>query len=64
MNFKKSGVTPVESTSVVSPRVKESPINMECKLYQLIPLGSDYLVLGELRQMHIQELILIMAILI
>ncbi|GEN85281.1 flavin reductase family protein [Oceanobacillus sojae] len=53
--FQKSGVTPVESTSVVPPWVKESPINMECKLYQIIPLGSDYLVLGELQQMHIQD---------
>ena len=32
--FEQVGLTPVESQIVKAPRVKESPINMECKLKQ------------------------------
>jgi flavin reductase (DIM6/NTAB) family NADH-FMN oxidoreductase RutF len=34
--FKEANITPLSSDRVVSPRIAEAPINMECKLLQTI----------------------------
>jgi flavin reductase (DIM6/NTAB) family NADH-FMN oxidoreductase RutF len=57
--FLKSGLTPVASEIVKPPRVKESMVNMECTLVQIIeisakPLGGS-LVIGEVRRFHVQD---------
>lgn len=39
--FCKSGFTPVPSSHVRAPRVKESPVQIECKLHQMIELGTS-----------------------
>ncbi|PPA69026.1 flavin reductase family protein [Jeotgalibacillus proteolyticus] len=53
--FELAGLTPVDSELVKPKRVKESPIQMECKLHQIINLGSDYLIIGEMVLYHIDE---------
>jgi flavin reductase (DIM6/NTAB) family NADH-FMN oxidoreductase RutF len=55
--FKLAGLTPTPSEIVKAPRVAESPINMEARLFQLVPLnGSDYsLVIGEILCWHVAE---------
>jgi flavin reductase (DIM6/NTAB) family NADH-FMN oxidoreductase RutF len=53
--FKKVGVTPVECVSVSPPRVLEAPISMECKVDQIIPVGTDHLVLARLVTYHIRD---------
>jgi len=53
--FKRAGVTPVESRIVRAKRVKEAPIQMECCLEQMISLGSDWLIIGRVTHYHIQE---------
>jgi flavin reductase (DIM6/NTAB) family NADH-FMN oxidoreductase RutF len=60
--FAESGLTPVASDLVRPPRVKESHVNMECKLLQTIevsnqPLGGT-LILGEVVRFHIDNTIL------
>jgi flavin reductase (DIM6/NTAB) family NADH-FMN oxidoreductase RutF len=57
--FERSGLTPVPSDLVKPPRVRESRINMECRLLQIVevsakPLGGS-LVLGEILRFHIDE---------
>ena len=57
--FRESGLTPVESDLVKPPRVKESLVNMECKLVQVVhvspkPLGGS-LVIGEILRFHIRD---------
>jgi len=57
--FKMSGLTPIPSDLVKPPRVKESHINMECRLVQIVnvsakPLGGS-LVLGEVLLFHIDD---------
>lgn len=52
-----SGLTPIASTLVRPPRVKESRIHMECRLFQIVdvstkPLGGS-LVLGEVLRFHV-----------
>jgi flavin reductase (DIM6/NTAB) family NADH-FMN oxidoreductase RutF len=59
--FAISGLTPVASDLVKPPCVLESPVNMECKLLQIIevstrPLGGS-LVLGEVVRFHIDPAI-------
>jgi len=57
--FEASGLTPIPSDLVKPPRVKESHINMECRLLQIVdvsakPLGGS-IVLGEVLRFHIDD---------
>ena len=60
--FVKSGLTPIPSEVVKPFRVKESPVQFECKVTQIIPLGSEggagNLILCEVLRIHIDESIL------
>lgn len=57
--FEVTGLTSVPSQVVRPPRVKESYINFECKLYQIIEFGqhagAGSLVLGSIQCVHINE---------
>ncbi len=56
--FKISKLTPIQSKFVKPKRVKESPINMECKLMQVIEIGNPTttnLIIGEIICFHIEE---------
>ena len=60
--FIKSGFTPLESIEVKPYRVKESPVQMECTVKEIISLGEEggagNLVVCEIVKMHISENIL------
>lgn len=60
--FEKAGFTPIKSVLVKPPRVKESPVQLECIVTQVIPLGTGNgagnLVLAEVKMIHIDEAIL------
>jgi flavin reductase (DIM6/NTAB) family NADH-FMN oxidoreductase RutF len=60
--FIKAGFTPQKATVVAPPMVKESKIKLECKVNQVIPLGTEggagNLVLAEVLVMHIDESVL------
>lgn len=60
--FVKSGFTAIPSELVKPPRVKESPVQMECKVKQIIQTGvkggAANLVICEIVLMHINEDIL------
>lgn len=60
--FIKSGLTPLESIQVKPFRVKESPVQMECLVKDIISLGekggAGNLVVCEIVKMHISENIL------
>lgn len=53
--FELAGLTKEPSILVDTPAVKESPIAFECKLSQIIPVGSDHLVLGEVVHVRMDE---------
>jgi flavin reductase (DIM6/NTAB) family NADH-FMN oxidoreductase RutF len=60
--FKMSGLTPVESVVVRAPRVRESHVNMECKLMQIVevsarPMGGS-LVIGEVVRFHVDDAVI------
>jgi flavin reductase (DIM6/NTAB) family NADH-FMN oxidoreductase RutF len=60
--FSKAGLTPEKSLMVKPPRVKESPVQMECRVMSVTPLGSNggagNLVQCEVIMMHIDDSIL------
>lgn len=53
----KAGFTPVPSKVVRPPRIKESPVAMECRLVQILELGRrpNHLVIGEVVWFHYDE---------
>jgi flavin reductase (DIM6/NTAB) family NADH-FMN oxidoreductase RutF len=60
--FDAAGLTRVPSVHVKPPRVGESPIHLEMKLFQLVehgqgPLSSDYII-GEILSIHCDETVL------
>ena len=58
--FQVSGLTPESSSKVSPPKVKESKINLECKLDQIVEIGdgtagSGFVVLGTIVLFHIDD---------
>jgi len=60
--FIKSGLTPIDSEIVKPARVKESPIQLECKVKEIVELGdeggSGNLIICEILLIHIDDTIL------
>ena len=57
--FAKAGLTPLPSTVVGPPRVKESPAQFECKVRDIYPLGDQggagYMIICDIVYMHLSE---------
>lgn len=54
--FEAARLTPAASLSIGSPRIAESPVSMECSLFEIVPLGpSRSLVLGLVKVIHIRD---------
>jgi len=47
--FKKTGLTPIKSTLVDAPYIKEFPLIIECQLTKTVELGSHTMFIGEIR---------------
>jgi len=58
--FERAGLTPLASERVAPPRIGESPVHMECKLVQIVPVGKAgvVVVIGEIVLFHIDEKVL------
>lgn len=60
--FVKAGLTELASETIQPPRVAESPVQMECKVIEVKPLGDQggagNLVICEILKIHISETIL------
>jgi flavin reductase (DIM6/NTAB) family NADH-FMN oxidoreductase RutF len=60
--FVKAGLTEIPSLKIKPPRVKESPVQLECKVMNIIELGQNggagNLVICEIVMIHIDETIL------
>ena len=54
-----AGLTPIPSSRVRPVRVAEAPINMECRVVQLVPVGDpttgSTLIIGEVLAWHIRD---------
>ena len=60
--FAACGLTPVPSVKVKPPRVKESPVNLECVLHDIVRIGdgplSGNIVIGRIVVIHADESVL------
>ena len=53
--FVLTGLTAAPSLVVKAPRVAEAPINMECSVVRILPVGKAHLILGEIVQWHVRD---------
>ena len=53
--FKELGLTPVAASKVKAPMIQESPVNLECRVRQVLPLGSHDMFLSEVVAVHADE---------
>ncbi len=57
--FDYSGLTPAPARIVRAPLVKESPVNMECRLRQIVSMGdhpgAGQIVLGDIVALHVND---------
>jgi len=56
--FEKTGLTKTPASKVKVPLIKECPVNIECKLKQIISLGVHDMFLGEIVAVHYEDEIL------
>lgn len=53
--FKEMGLTPMASAKVAAPTIAESPVAIECRVKDIIPLGSHDMFLAEVVNVSVDE---------
>ncbi len=53
--FKEAGLTPEEGSDIKAPLIKESPVNIECKLLDYKKIYDMHVLLGEALRFHIES---------
>lgn len=53
--FKELGLTPEKASIITSPMIMESPVSIECKVKEIIPLGSHHMFLADIVATNIDE---------
>lgn len=56
--FEKFGLTPEKASVVSAPLISESPVNIECKVTQVIPLGTHDMFLAEIKAVNVDDKLL------
>jgi flavin reductase (DIM6/NTAB) family NADH-FMN oxidoreductase RutF len=55
--FARTGLTPIKSDNVDAPYIREFPINLECKIIQVIEIGLHIQFIGEVMDVKIDDTI-------
>lgn len=53
--FKEMHLTPIPASQVKAPMIWESPVNIECRVNRVIPLGSHDMFLADVVAVHADE---------
>jgi flavin reductase (DIM6/NTAB) family NADH-FMN oxidoreductase RutF len=53
--WKETGLTPVEGVTVKSPSIKESPLCIECRVKEIMKLGSHDMMIAEVLNVRADE---------
>jgi len=53
--FKELGLTPLPASEVSAPLIGESPVNLECRVRQVLSLGSHHMFLADVVAVHADE---------
>jgi flavin reductase (DIM6/NTAB) family NADH-FMN oxidoreductase RutF len=50
--FKEMNLTPFKASIIAAPLIEESPVNLECKVTEIKPLGTHHMFLAEIVSVH------------
>jgi flavin reductase (DIM6/NTAB) family NADH-FMN oxidoreductase RutF len=50
-----AGLTTAPSVQLRTPRVAQSPVNLECRLHSVLEIGNNRVVIGEVLEFHIAD---------
>jgi len=53
--FLQMGLTPIHGSVVKAPLIEEAPVNIECKVNTMMPLGSHNMFIAEIVAVHVNE---------
>ena len=53
--WERAGLTPIKGTKVLAPCVKESPVNIECRVARKIALGTHDMFIGTVEAVLVDE---------
>ncbi len=53
--FKTMHLTPEKATEIKAPCIKESPVNLECRVEKMVPLGSHDMFMAQIVSVHVDE---------
>lgn len=53
--FKVLKLTPIDGVKTGAPMIAESPVNIECRVTQVLPLGTHHMFLAEVAAVHADE---------
>ena len=53
--FKEMKLTPLKAKEVKAPLIQESPVNLECRVREILPLGSHHMFLADVVAVHADE---------
>ena len=56
--FKEMKLTPIPSEIVSCPMIGESPVNLECKVTDIVELGSHYMFIADITAINVDESLL------
>ena len=56
--FKEMNLTPQKSSKINAPAIAESPVNIECKVVNVIELGSHDMFIAKVEAVHVDEKLL------
>lgn len=56
--FKHLNLTKIEGTKVNCPMIDECPVNIECKVQNIVPLGSHHMFIAEVLAVNVDEKLL------
>lgn len=53
--FKDMKLTPGKSTVIHAPFIEEAPINIECRVQDILPLGSHHMFIAKVEGVHVDK---------
>jgi len=53
--FEKMMITPIAAEKIKAPMIAESPVNIECVVKEIIPLGSHDMFIADIVAIHASE---------
>jgi flavin reductase (DIM6/NTAB) family NADH-FMN oxidoreductase RutF len=56
--FSETNLTAEQADKVKAPLIRECPVNLECRLNSVVPLGAHDLFIGEIVQVHVDQEVL------